>query len=255
MAKFCNKCGKPLVDGICPDCSKKVEEQEHTSQKELGTALIDIIKNIWKKPVETIHSYVKESNMSLSFILLGISVLIGGLFTYFNTNSIINGVVADINNKMTGIASMLGESYIATTPATEISFFSMFLTGIITSALAYTFFILLAKLFVGIVFKGKGTLKEFTTTVAVASIFPTTFSVIGILTSFISYQLTSFIYLAGLILFIVVVVQSFIEVLKANKERLGYAIPLTVIITYVGLIIINIIILAIITTSQVTPIY
>ena len=44
-------------------------------------------------------------------------------------------------------------------------------------------------------------------------------------------------------------------VLEAKEERLGYAVPLTVIITYVGIIVINIIVLAIITSSQVTPIY
>ena len=56
MAKFCNKCGKALVDGICPDCSKKEEvKEEQTTTSNLGNALLDIIKNIWKKPIETIE--------------------------------------------------------------------------------------------------------------------------------------------------------------------------------------------------------
>ena len=38
MAKFCNKCGKALVDGICPDCSKKEEvKEEQTTTSNLGT--------------------------------------------------------------------------------------------------------------------------------------------------------------------------------------------------------------------------
>lgn len=256
MAKFCNKCGKALVDGICPDCSKKEEvKEEQTTTSNLGNDLLDIIKNIWKKPIEIIEKYVKKENLPLSFILLGIGVLVGGIFTYCYTDSIVTGIVTQINNKMAGIASMMGQSYTATTPITTIPFFQLFLSGILTTALAYTFFILLSKLFVGIIFKGKASLKQFTTAVATASVFPTLFTLVGILTSFISYQLTSFIYLIGLILFIVVVVQSFMDVLKAKEERLGYAVPLTVIITYIGIIVINIIVLAIITSSQVTPIY
>ena len=33
MAKFCNKCGKALVDGICPDCSKKEEVKKNKQQQ------------------------------------------------------------------------------------------------------------------------------------------------------------------------------------------------------------------------------
>lgn len=246
MKKFCNKCGKALIDGVCPDCSKKEKIKEEQTTNNIRNNLLDIIKNIWKKPIETIEKYVKKENVSLSFILLGIGIFIGGIFTYCYTDSMITGITTQLNK--IGFVSIIEQT-------TTLPFFPLFLSGILTTALAYTFFILLSKLFVGIIFKGKATLKQFTTAVATASVFPTIFTLVGSLTSFISYQLTSFIYLIGLILFIVVVVQSYMDILKAQKERLSYAMPLTVIITYIGIIVINFIILALITSSQVTPIY
>lgn len=256
MAKFCNQCGKPLVDGVCPDCSKKEEiKQEPVKTKNLGNDILDIIKNIWKSPIEIIEKYVQKANLPLSFILLGFAVIVGGIFTYCYTDSLITGIVTQVNNKLAGLATMMGETYTSTTPVATIPFFSLFLSGILTTALTYTLLILLSKLFIGIIFKGKASLKQFTTTIATASIFPTLFTLISILTSFISYQLTSFIYLIGLILFIVVIVQSYMDILKAKEERLSYAVPLTVILTYVGVIVLNVITLALMTSSQVTTIY
>lgn len=62
MAKFCNKCGKPLVDGICPDCSKKDEKKERTeveaSESNLLTDYLDILKGMFTSPVKTMEKNI-----------------------------------------------------------------------------------------------------------------------------------------------------------------------------------------------------
>ena len=255
MAKFCNKCGTPLVDGKCPNCADKKDVQETVEvQQDLGNSLLDILKNIWKKPIETIKRYTEDGSMPLALILLGIAIVVGGLYTYFYTNSVYKGLGKDLNSWLTSIAMMSGESFDPIVTSQTFPFFGLFLSGALMTLAMYGFLILLSKLFVGVIFKGKGTLKEYTSTIAVASVFPTVLSAIGIITGFISYKLTAIIYLSGLVIFIVMTVQSFLEVLKAKENRLSYAIPLTVILTYVAAIIVIIIIAAIFYTSN-QPVY
>lgn len=252
MAKFCNQCGTELIDGKCPKCK---DIKENNKRKNIGQELLNILKNIWKNPIETIKEQTEKENLIISFILLGISIIVSGIFTYCYTDSIVHGIISTINNKMVGIASLLGESYTKTAPLITLPFFSIFLGGALTTALAYITFILLLNLFIGIVFKGKKSIKKYTQTIAIASIFPTAFTIVGILTSFISYTLTSFIYLIGLVIFIVIVVQSLIDILKANEEKLGYAVPLTIIFTYIVVIIIAITFLSIFVTTKNPYIY
>lgn len=255
MAKFCNKCGKPLVDGKCPDCENKREETEVVvTESDLGNELLDIIKNIWQKPIQTIKKHTEESNIAITLIILAISIVIGGLFTYFYTNSLFKGITSDVNSWLTSIAMLTGEDYSAATTTINTPFFSLFISGVLTATLGYVFFILLAKLFVGVIFKGKATLKEYASVISLASIFSTVATLISIIIGFISYKVASFIYLAGLIVFIVMVVQSFIDILKAKEDRLGYAVSLAIIFTYILVIIAVIIIMAILVASR-QPVY
>ena len=92
MAKFCTKCGKPLVDGKTCSCSikekeeekeKKIEEKEEeveveeASSDELINSIVDIFKNIWKKPYKTMMQY-KEKNVKF----------VGGIYDFKKLDSI-----------------------------------------------------------------------------------------------------------------------------------------------------------------------
>lgn len=134
MAKFCTKCGRPLVDGkpcsYCEEATKekeKVEDIEEVEEIEDDTVsssneLVNDVKQLYvgviKSPATTIENYSKEKNVKLAMVLLIITALVAGIMTYSLTNNGINGVRTTIANKLTtlvanttnGVSSILGGS-------------------------------------------------------------------------------------------------------------------------------------------------
>ncbi len=268
MAKFCNKCGSPLEDGKCPNCEdtkvekeeiEEVEEQDEEreeTQSEILEQLKDIFKNVWKNPIQTIKKYKEDASLAVAFIIMAITIVIGGIFTYFYLGSLIKGIINDVQNWAMPIAMLTGEDMeTVNTDLLVLPFFRLFMYGVVIAVISYGLFTLLSKLFVGIIFKGEGTLKEYFTTISIASIFPTAFSLIAILLGFMSYKLATLVFIAGLVVFIVITVQGFIEALKANENRLAISVPLAVILTFILEFIIIIILFAILTINSTSMYY
>lgn len=140
MAKFCTKCGKPLVDGKPCSCQEEatkdiekdeeieeieeVEEVENTENDTVTSSneLVNDVKSLYvgmiKKPATTIENYSKEKNVKLALVLLIITAFVSGIMTYSLTTNGINGIRTTIANKLTalvanttnGISSILGGS-------------------------------------------------------------------------------------------------------------------------------------------------
>ena len=77
MAKFCIKCGKPLVDGKPCDCEQQnvKKEEKIVYEKNNGSGnLVDEVKDIFvdsvKKPYSTMLKY-QEKDVTLGLILIG----------------------------------------------------------------------------------------------------------------------------------------------------------------------------------------
>ena len=92
MAKFCTKCGKKLEEGKKCSCSKVEVVKEETvtigtNANEIVNSLIDIVKGIFVKPIDTIKKYSDDANMVLGFILIAITSLITGIMGYLFTKS------------------------------------------------------------------------------------------------------------------------------------------------------------------------
>ena len=64
MAKFCTNCGKKLKDGEVCNC-KKVE----ISTKDFNsymTSLLNVLKGMFVKPIDTLKSFIADSNFVFS---------------------------------------------------------------------------------------------------------------------------------------------------------------------------------------------
>ena len=73
MAKFCTNCGKKLKDGEVCNC-KKVE----ISTKDFNsymTSLLNVLKGMFVKPIDTLKSFIDDSNFVLALIILLIAAL------------------------------------------------------------------------------------------------------------------------------------------------------------------------------------
>lgn len=259
MAKFCTKCGKPLVDGKPCSCSLKEEEkqvnvkeeeEEATSTNEVVASITDIYKNVWKKPYQTMLKY-KEKNITLGICLILINVVIFGIFGYFLINNTYNGIFEDISNKLQALAALSGED-IDVFQKVSFPFFSLFISNVISLAFGYLILISMSRLFVGTIFKGKGTFGDYLTAAGVASPLSTIVMVIGILASFISYKLAVIIALLAMLSFFVLLSQAYVDIIGAKEERLAYSQSLTLVSTYVISVIVGIILISAMTFQQLT---
>ena len=66
MAKFCNKCGKPLVDGKCSHCEQTEKEVvESTSEENLFIEYLNVLKGMFTHPVATIKKEATAKKSSI----------------------------------------------------------------------------------------------------------------------------------------------------------------------------------------------
>lgn len=277
MAKFCTKCGKPLVDGEPCTCSKKEEyeinkfeeekeevkekkvikeeedDDDETSSSELINSITDIYKNCWKKPSKTILKY-KDKNIKLGLSLILINVVIFGILGYYLLSNTCNGIISDINQQIQstiaiGGQSLLGESELL--PQQSFPFMDTFIVCAVSLAIGYLVLITMSRLFVGKIFKGKGKFGDYLTVAGITSPLATIIMVIAILVSFVSYKLAIIITLISIIVFFVLLTQSYLDVLSAKKERIAYAQSLTIATTYIISIFIAIVIAALMVSNSV----
>jgi len=280
MAKFCTKCGKPLVDGKECDCRKNIEEkkeeipkkeveeqreekvtEKQAESKDLVNSIIDIFKNCWKTPSKLMMKYQKK-NIILALSLIAINIVVFGILTYCLVNNTYNGIIEEINTKIQSIASLGGESLAKNAeliPKADIPFMSIFISGAIVLAAGYLMLVTMARLFFGKIFKGKGKFGNYLTVAGIATPLSTVIMVVAILTSFISYKLALLIAIISSIAFHVLFIHGNMEILKAKQNKVAYAEALTVSLTVIISIFIFIVTLsvmiAIIINSKTSSVY
>ena len=141
MAKFCNKCGKELVDGKCPDCDKEEKEIEEVKTEakeekkveevkvetkednvsteetsEIGKKVAEYLKlflNTAKGMFKTPEKTLKEKN--IDWIIASIVMIINSILFGFAINNILSktfssaafSMMSSIGN---GVAGLFGKS-------------------------------------------------------------------------------------------------------------------------------------------------
>lgn len=250
MAKFCTKCGKPLKDGKPCDCEKKIKEEPISNN--LGENIIDIFKNIFIKPFDTIKRYTNKDNTKLALILSGINILVFGLFIYFFISSFAKGIVNAINNISSSLSMFTSTSV---TESINVPFFEFFITGIITMAIFLLALSLMTKLFAGVIFKNKKTVKEYLVLYGITSPINTITTLIAIIFSFISYKLSLIVILIGTVMYFVSISQSLLDIYKVNKERFPYIVAFILTTAYIITIVALVIVLGILIYNQNAALY
>ncbi len=135
MSKFCNKCGKKLVDGKCPNCDTeekeveevKVEEKEveHSTEEvsEVGKKVAEYLRLFWntaKGMFKNPENTLKEKNidwifatvvMIINSILFGVAIntILGKIFSgaaFSMMSSIGNGIAGLFGKSLTNISDI-----------------------------------------------------------------------------------------------------------------------------------------------------
>ena len=80
MAKFCTKCGKELNGKAC-DCSKNASTSiiGDIDVKESCMDCLNVLKDIFTKPIETIKDFVVENKFISGIIMIVVAAISAGL--------------------------------------------------------------------------------------------------------------------------------------------------------------------------------
>lgn len=90
MAKFCTKCGKELIDNKPCNCKNNLKKERETINASYDiNNVIDIFKNIIKKPIDTVKELIKKDNLDLSIILIGINAIILSIIFVAGVNEVL----------------------------------------------------------------------------------------------------------------------------------------------------------------------
>ena len=241
MAKFCNKCGKPLVDGKCPDCENKKEEKKEieveTVENNLLTEYFEILKGMFTHPVATIENYATAKTLPIGIasiiicsILFGIfvEVLLGRIFSSVGLDlSVINTMIEQINALLVkqGITAFSIPSF----AGTGIKLILMFgIASVIMAGIIYLMHV--------VVFKRKLDFKQIIAMIGIVEIPFSVLLLAGMILSFIHYVLGFIVIIFAIIFFLVQFHQGILAISTTNKTQTIYTIALCVGIAIIAFI-------------------
>ena len=243
MAKFCNKCGTPLVDGKCPNCESEVKEEKIkdsedkksvSTEENILTEYFEILKGMFTKPVQTIKKYATEKNLALGIgsivicsILFGvlIHVLLSNIFSSVGLDlSVISSMIEMLNTQLatTGISlPVIG--------STGVKMAIMFaLASVIMAGLIYLMHV--------VIFKKKLDFKKIITMIGVIEVSFSAFLLVATIASFIHYVLGIIITIFAIGFFLVQFHQGILAIALTNRTQTIYTIALCVGIAIIAFI-------------------
>lgn len=200
MAKFCTKCGKKLEDGKACDCAKeknvtsKKEEVVTTSNaNDIINSLIEIVKGIFVKPIDTIRKYTDDNNMTLGIILMAINSLITGFMVYFLAKESM-GLVSS----MMGYGSLYSLSGMnVEVPFMKVVGFTFLIMAVYFVVLAFVSYLVANKLF-----KADTSWKKAIASIGVCSALTSVTTIVAIVCIYISMTVFAIVIALGALLFL-----------------------------------------------------
>ncbi|KAB3529682.1 YIP1 family protein [Alkaliphilus serpentinus] len=250
MAKFCVHCGSQIEEGAVCDCTSqqgaKVETTATTEDKQ-GTVNVNVdvnkvvnqglssviaAKNITvkmvAKPVTTFTEVIKTPNFSVGVTFILAYALIWGLIAMSmvkkmleTTGGLLGGMLGEFG--MYGFANQITELI----PSSKVFFFGFF--AIIIQAAAVIGLLLLANSLL----KGNAKYQSITTMVGVSFAPSIIFTIIGLIASFISLNLTYGALIIGGVLSLILLYIGTKDVLRIDADRAAYLVPVINIITVI----------------------
>ena len=214
MAKFCTNCGKELKDGKC-DCVKVSESNAVTG---FCNKYIEVLKQIFLKPIDTIKENSKEDNFSFGLISLCIASILSGLFTYFVLSEGISKLSAGF---MFGLRSMY-----------HVPFMKTFVAGLIVSAIWYAVLAFMIYLIANKLFKDKLTVKESFAFLGVLSVFMAPVILASILLIYVSIKLMALVLVIASMFYMVYFILGLMEITKIDKNKIACLYVPSVLLTF-----------------------
>ena len=228
MAKYCIHCGKKLEDGEVCDCTANAVKSQSNN---LGTSLLEVLKGIFVKPIDTIKKYTDESNFNLALILLGIFSLAISLF------------VLSLIKNLSEVTSSMGALTLYTIgmSSIQIPYMKIFFVVLIVSIafiFAYTGLLYLVN---SIMFQGIRSFKKVFTMSGISSVITTVSLLVSTIFMFIHPALGFIIFLLGSTLNMLYVFKGIEFLGVKDKNKHGYIYLITTVFYFIVLMILSMI--------------
>lgn len=223
MAKFCTKCGKKLEEGKSCDCEKKVgvtvEKQEkkvvsRTDSFDIQTCFnsyLEILKNIFTKPVDIIKKFAVEENFILGFIAILVNSLISGVFVYCFVKEAFGTYTSGMG--MYGLALGMGIG---------IPFLRVVIYGTIFMVASFLMIALMLYVLAGSMFKDDMNFKRAVALVGTCSVLTAVTTLGCVIFTFISIELVIYTLLIAGILYFIHLYHGLVEITTFDRNKLAY---------------------------------
>lgn len=258
MAKFCTKCGKPLVEGTTCNCGNTEQEpvvetlnfeqpsmkdfqqtsnmnQTMMNQPQGGMAqpskaknilndCLAVIKGFFKKPVTTIEANADDSKFTNALALAGVFAA--------SVMAFVLVVLGDLYSTLEKTMTMGG---LVEAPELEVPYIKVGLITFITVAGALALMALLAWLILAKLFKVNTTYKKVFGIYAVSSIISAAAALVATVCTFIDYRIAFIVLALGFALNTHYVSVTIKAAGQADENKLGYVV---VIAQYVAIFVV-----------------
>lgn len=232
MAKFCTKCGKKLEEGKPCDCEKKVEvtiekKEEKKEPKTEGfdiqdcfNSYLEILKNIFTKPVDTIKKFAIEENFILGLIAILINSFVSGIFVYCFVKEAFGSFTSGMG--MYGLAFGMG---------VEIPFLRVVIYGTIFMIASFLMTALMIYVLAGSLFKDDMNFKRAVALVGTCSVFTAVTTLGCVILAFVSIELVAYVVFVAGILYFAHLYHGLVEITTFDRNKLAYVFTGTIAVT------------------------
>ena len=258
MAKFCTKCGKPLVEGTTCNCGNTEQQPvvetlnfEQPSMKDFQQAsnmnqtmmnqpqggmaqpskaknilndCLAVIKGFFKKPVTTIEANADDSKFTNALALAGVFAA-----------SVMAFVLVVLGNLYSTLEKTMTMGGLVEAPELEVPYIKVGLITFITVAGALALMALLAWLILAKLFKVNTTYKKVFGIYAVSSIISAAAALVATVCTFIDYRIAFIVLALGFALNTHYVSVTIKAAGQADENKLGYVV---VIAQYVAIFVV-----------------
>lgn len=225
MAKFCTKCGKALKEGEICSCAQTVQPVATSASQGNGLVndCINIIKNFFQKPVDTLQENISENNFTNALVMIALNGLAIGLFVVVLMKQVLGSMMSLFTMGTYGsYASLMGSSY-----SVEIPYFKYFIIATIVGIIMQLLLGAASYLVSDKMFKGNTNIKKMITLFGFSSIILTAGLLVASICLFINTTLGLFVYLIASILNTYYVCKGLEFSCKTDRNKLGYVLVLT----------------------------
>ena len=224
MAKFCTKCGKELVDGKECSCQKNAKV-EVAGGSSIVTDLLNLVKGMFKAPVDTMKSFINESNFNNALISLGASAVAAAIMICILMKEMV-GLFLDVAFGSVGLSGLSGYA----SSSIEIPYAKIAIISIVVVCATYALIAAIAYLIVAKLFKNQTSYKTMLTWLGANAGLMTVVYLVTAVCIFISMKIALLVYVVGGLLNTCYMYKGLKYACDTDENKLAYVLAPSVLV-------------------------